>query len=194
VYGNVPEKISGDLKFAGIVVGEHMCALTTGGDAYCWGPNQVLAPGVDGWVPTLIGGGVKFVALTSTWITDCGLTATGEAYCWGHNGFGELGDGTTTSSATPRAVLGALRFTQISSGSYRSCGITQAGKAYCWGDNLHNPVATPLPVPGDITFTEISAGASGGICGVANTGTVYCWDLNQRDPKAVGGGLIAARP
>jgi len=33
-------------------------------------------------------------------------------------------------------------------------------------------VATPLPVPGDITFTEISAGHSGGICGVANTGTV----------------------
>ena len=193
-YGNVPEKLAGDLKLAAIAVGHHACALTTAGDAYCWFGGRFGYAGEDPFVPQLIGGGLKFVALTGAWDADCGLTATGEAYCWGFNGFGELGDGTTTSSTTPRAVLGGLRFTQISSGSHRSCGITPAGKAYCWGDNLHNPVATPLPVPGDITFTEISTGHSGGTCGVANTGTVYCWDLNQRDPKEVGGGLKARTP
>src|SRR5206468_3435934 len=55
----------------------------------------------------------------------CRLTGTGTtapAFCWGDNSFGQLGDGSTTSSATPVAVSGGLSFIQLSTGSGHTCG------------------------------------------------------------------------
>ena len=38
----------------------------------------------------------------------CGVTTEGVAYCWGWNGFGQLGDGTTTTRTKPVAVAGPI--------------------------------------------------------------------------------------
>jgi alpha-tubulin suppressor-like RCC1 family protein len=67
----------------------------------------------------------------------CGLTTRGAAYCWGYNGYGQLGDGTTTDSDEngPQAVIGGLKFASISAGDYHTCALTARGAAYCWGYN-----------------------------------------------------------
>ncbi|CAM3796106.1 hypothetical protein [Deinococcus frigens] len=36
---------------------------------------------------------------------SCALTSSGQAYCWGYNGFGQLGDNTTTFRLTPTQVV-----------------------------------------------------------------------------------------
>lgn len=206
----VPVRVSGGLKLDAISVGGHACALTTDGDVYCWG-QLTVAPWTDFSTPTLVPGGLKFVALGGGGDHDCALTATGDAYCWGQNVNGQLGDGTHTESPTPRLVAGGLHFTSISAGYGLTCGITAEKQAYCWRDDPNNAGwARPTLVPGNLRFESIDVSRIWGAhaCGVATTGALYCWGANRSGqlgmggtsyeyeptPKLVVGGLSAAPP
>jgi alpha-tubulin suppressor-like RCC1 family protein len=56
-------------------------------------------------------------------------------YCWGNNQYGQLGDGSTTPSTTPREVLAGYSMVEVSAGLGHTCGISADGSAYCWGRN-----------------------------------------------------------
>jgi alpha-tubulin suppressor-like RCC1 family protein len=110
------------------------CAVTTGGELWCWGhlfgeENETAAPRrVD--TP----GEVTVVALGSD--HGCILTTAGQAYCLGVNTVGQLGNGTAgASQSVPVAVAGGLRFATLSASSYTTCGLTAGGALYCWGGN-----------------------------------------------------------
>ena len=118
----------------------HACSVTRNGTAYCWGDNTngQLGDGSNtaSTRPVPVAGGLRFVQLTSgARYHTCGLTAEGEGYCWGENGFGQLGDGTTTNSNVPVRAAGSLVFTTIDAGPYNTCGLISTGEAYCWGAN-----------------------------------------------------------
>jgi hypothetical protein len=110
------------------------CAVTTGGELWCWGqlfgeetetvaPRQVDAPAA-----------VASVALGSE--HGCILTTAGQAYCLGVNTVGQLGSGTSGAPhSVPVAVSGDLRFKTLSASSYTTCGLTAEGALYCWGGN-----------------------------------------------------------
>ncbi len=137
--------------------GDHTCALTARGQAYCWGSQGsyngdfVMVPAGalgDGTLnnslengPQAVIGGLKFASISAGQDHTCALTTKGRAYCWGANGGangdGRLGDGTTTASGVngPQAVIGGLKFVSISAGDLFTCAVTARGKAYCWGAN-----------------------------------------------------------
>ena len=117
------------------------CAVTTGGELWCWGhlfgeETVTVAPRrVD--VPFE----VASVALGSE--HGCMLTTTGQAYCLGVNNVGQLGTGTTGATQDmPVAVAGDLRFTALSASMSTTCGLTAEGAVFCWGGNGFGQLGT----------------------------------------------------
>jgi alpha-tubulin suppressor-like RCC1 family protein len=172
------------------------CALSTAGDARCWGLNGSGQAGnpdtaLDFPVPTPVTPEVTMIAAAAN--TSC-LTRNGKVYCWGDNGTGQLGNGSNTESHLPGAVstsgvLSGETVTQIGLGQGFGCALSSAGAAYCWGlgtsGQLGNgttvssnvPVAvTTSGVLSGVTLTQLAVGGSSA-CALSSTGTAYCWGL-----------------
>ena len=89
----------------------HTCALTTTGQAYCWGWNQYGQLGnnstTDSRIPVAIqmpAGVTRFQSIAAGYYHTCALTNEGKAYCWGQGDVGQLGNNSTTSSPIPVAA------------------------------------------------------------------------------------------
>ena len=150
-----PQLVAGGLTFTAITAGgDHSCALTSDGSAYCWGSNasgelgngsQALSD-----TPMPVAGGLRFSVLSAGDAHSCGI-ATGGTFCWGSNSAAQLGAGLGNAlSTTPVLVAGGFTFESISAGGTHSCGIASR-VAYCWGSNNLGGLGTgdvkPYPVP-----------------------------------------------
>lgn len=66
---------------------------------------------------------------------SCALTTSGEVSCWGSNNFGQLGDNTYVSSASPVNVFTLSGAKKLAIGSSHSCAITATDTVKCWTGN-----------------------------------------------------------
>src|SRR5262245_14878018 len=90
---DVPTPVVGGLSFRTISVETvHTCALTTSGEAYCWGENYNGALGTSGVptynsaIPLKATGSTAFGSISAGYQqSSCALDSGGNAYCWGHN-------------------------------------------------------------------------------------------------------------
>jgi alpha-tubulin suppressor-like RCC1 family protein len=119
------------------------CALTTKGGVKCWGYNgdgelgdgtttsstkPVAAFGLTKSIKTIVIGDIH----------SCALTTKGSVKCWGYNGYGGLGDNTTTAASKPVLVYNmGQKVKSIATGGYHSCAVTIKGTAKCWGFNAY---------------------------------------------------------
>ncbi|WP_212960938.1 RCC1 domain-containing protein, partial [Salinispora arenicola] len=157
--------------------GNHSVALTSAGTVLAWGRNFFgqLGDGtvVDRSTPIMVSlpAGVTASAVAAGRIHSLALTTAGGVLAWGNNTFGQLGDGTTTTSSTPVSVTlpAATTITAISArDSQHSVAMTSAGAALSWGRNLRGQLgdgtttnrSTPVNVhlPTGVTVTAIAAG------------------------------------
>jgi len=141
----------------------------------------------------------------------CALLSGGTVVCWGDNSFGQLGNGTTTTSLIPVVVEsgqggGALTgVAQIAAGKYHACARMADATVECWGHNgyyelgdgtNHDRLFPNLVLNGAGTGplgNQISISVSQyDSCSVQSDGSVRCWGLNQYG--TLGDGTQVARP
>lgn len=115
----------------------------------------------------------------------------GKVWGWGYNGFGQLGDNTTSNRSVPVSVIGTTTFCEISAGDHHSLAIDNHGQVWAWGFNewgqLGNnstqtsqggTVAQPISISGvGKTFCSISAGM-GHTVAIDNYHQAWGWGLN----------------
>ncbi len=119
----------------------------------------------------------------------CAIISDGTVGCWGDNQYGQLGDGTTTASATPVHPVGISSAKAIAT-SYddqmHTCAVLSDGTIRCWGGNGDGQLGNgtrinslvPLQVSGINNAVAIGSGWHS-TCAALADGTVSCWGAND---------------
>ncbi len=151
-------------------------------------PVQVVGPGDVGYLTG--------VAAVATGNHTAAVKDDGTVWAWGWNGYGQLGDGTRTDSATPTPVqvLGPggsgylTGVTAVACGEYNTFALKDDGTVWAWGDNtwgsLGDGTWTDSPTP----IQVVGPGGSGYLTGITavaarayhtvalrDDGTVWAW-------------------
>ncbi|XP_074671835.1 RCC1 and BTB domain-containing protein 1 isoform X2 [Strix aluco] len=126
-------------------------------------------------------------------------TEDGEVYAWGHNGYSQLGNGTTNQGITPVQVCTNLlikKVVEVACGSHHSMALSFDGDLYAWGYNNCGQVGSGStanqPTPRRVSNCLQGKMVVGIACGqtssmaVVNNGEVYGWGYNGNGQLGLG--------
>lgn len=111
------------------------------------------------------------------------IVSGGHVACWGANESGQLGNGTTTRSATPVEVIGVSGARDVSVGEADVCVVLSNGHVECWGSNWDGALGNgtsgyfskvPVEVKGIGDAVQVAVGYKHA-CAVLSSGKVFCW-------------------
>lgn len=183
---DLPVQVTNLSDVTGIAVGAAgQVAVTAQGTVWTWGgsvaaalPTQVQGlPGPA--VGVAAGAGATFALLKD-----------GTVWAWGTAG-ADLGDGTSTASATPVQVINLPACTAIVASDNSAYALGADGSVWAWGGNQHGQLGNgttsasnqPIAVAGLSGIVQIAAGSVGGSTAVDAAalrpdGTMRIWGAN----------------
>jgi hypothetical protein len=175
-----------------VAAGEtHVCVLTASHTVMCWG-NGYGEVNTGSWAlpasPTAVDLGGPVTDIASGDGFSCALRQDGVVLCWGNNDQGELGDGTTTASATPVAVTGLpTKAVGVWADQATSpCALLQDGSVWCWGDGA-GPPKQVTGFSGPVTALTVG-GEFDVSCALLASGGVQCWSGSSSPVDILPGG------
>lgn len=126
------------------IFGSGVTAVSSGGDTTCVVKNSGLkclgvlnADVADGSGVTVVSPGMNHVC----------AVISGGVQCLGSNSSGQLGDGSTTESATPvQAIAQGSGVTAVSAGADHTCAVVSGGSV-CWGKSDSGQLGDPAFYP-----------------------------------------------
>lgn len=180
--------------------GSHACAVSATGTVRCWGRNNFGQIGdgttTDRYVPTQVSGLPSAASGVSAGAGHtCALLTDGGVLCWGYNGFGQLGDGTTTSRNAPVPVSGlSSGVVAIAAGAGHTCALLAGGGIMCWGyngegelgDGTTENALVPVEVLGLSSEAEAVSVGNEHTCALLSTGEAECWGGNSSGQLGIG--------
>lgn len=177
----------------------HMCAVTTAGQARCWGDDTLeqLGDGVGATSsprPVAVAGLTGVTSIGAGAAHSCARVGAGSVRCWGSDELGQTGDGgaivTGAKVAVPSVVAGIADASSLSVGLTHTCVVlASTGQLRCWGDNqagelgdgtLVNRSSPVVPrLAGGTAVTGRTVHAGGLLTCVRNAlSAVQCWGYN----------------
>ncbi|XP_022530431.2 RCC1 and BTB domain-containing protein 1 isoform X1 [Astyanax mexicanus] len=126
-------------------------------------------------------------------------TEEGDMYAWGHNGYSQLGNGTTNQGVCPVLVSTNLqnkRVIEVACGSHHSLALTHDGEVFAWGYNNCGQVGSGStanqPTPRKVSnclqnkaVVSIACGQTSSMA-VSDNGEVYGWGYNGNGQLGLG--------
>ncbi|XP_051283401.1 RCC1 and BTB domain-containing protein 1 isoform X3 [Dicentrarchus labrax] len=126
-------------------------------------------------------------------------TDDGQLFAWGHNGYSQMGNGTTNQGMSPVLVTANLqnkKVREVACGSHHSMALTHDGEVFAWGYNNCGQIGSGStanqPYPRKVTGCLQGKSAVAITCGqtssmaVIDNGEVYGWGYNGNGQLGIG--------
>jgi len=172
---------------------DHSLAIQNG-SVWAWGMNYYSQLG-DGTTVFQRNVPVQVSGLTSSMTAIAGggehslAIQNGGLWAWGNNGYGQLGDGTTTNRNVPVQVSGLTNGVTVVAGGYMHSLAIQNGAVWAWGRNNYGQLGNgttsgysankiPAQVSGLTSSVTAIAGGMYHSLAVKEDSTVWAWGYN----------------
>lgn len=161
----LPPNYSTAVQFVAIAAGyNHSLAIRNNGTLWAWGDNQYGQVGGNSGLGTLCpftapvtdcevdllqikidpsqGADNDWTTLSAGLGHSVAIKSDGSLWAWGSNDYGQLGDGSLSSSSQPIRIGLDRDWVAISAGKYHTFGIKADGTLWGWGRNVEGQLGT----------------------------------------------------
>lgn len=179
----------------------HTLALTSNGDVYAWGINEMGQVGVGNEelypTPIKLNGfdGQKIISISCGFLHSMALTEDGNVYSWGDNEFGQLGIGESIKNVNePIKVRIEFKIKKVICGRLHSLFLNYDGIIFAVGSNLNGQIGigsrdnqmSPVMINCSEKFVDIAAYYTQNISlAMSENNKLYGWGCYDAEPGVV---------